>query len=103
MAKRKTVSLEKVAAEVGRLFGTTERHTRKWLEQRGAMLEALHLVRDRASDLIVELSGEKKRAFRKRAKANAKKTRLPAGHPSEMLMGRKKRRMSAATKAKMRR
>ena len=102
MAKRRTLSLEEVATEVGRLFGTTERHARKWLAQRGAMLEALHLVRDRASDLIVELSGEKKRAFRKRAAVNAKKAQVPAGHPSEMLMGRKKRRTSAATRAKMR-
>ena len=102
MAKRRTLSLEEVAAEVGRLFGTTERHARQWLAQRGAMLEALHLVRDRASDLIGELSGGKKRAFRKRAAASVQKAQIPAGSPSEMLMGRKKRRMSAATRAKMR-
>ena len=73
------MSLEEIAAEVGRLFGTTEVHARKWIEQRGAMLEALHLVRNQATDLISELSGEKKQEFTRRA-----------------------RRMSAATRAKMR-
>ncbi len=102
MAKRKTLSLEEIAAEVGRLFGTTEVHARKWMEQRGAMLEALHLVRNKATDLISELSGEKKREFKRRAQIQAGKTQVPGGHPSELLMGRKKRRMSAATREKMR-
>ena len=52
MAKRAAPSLEEIAAEVGRLFGTTEAHARKWLQQRNTMLEALHLVRNKATDLI---------------------------------------------------
>ena len=102
MAKRRVLSLEEVASEVGRLFGTTEVHARKWMEQRSAMLEALHLVRNKATDLITELSGEKKRAFKRRAQVQAGKAQIPGGHPSELMMGRKKRRMSAATRAKMR-
>ena len=42
MAKRRAPSLEEIAGEVGRLFGTTEAHARKWLQQRNTMLEALH-------------------------------------------------------------
>jgi hypothetical protein len=102
VAKRKAPSLEEIASEVGRLFGTTEAHARKWLQQRNTMLEALHLVRGKATDLIDELSGEKRRQFKKRASAQAKRAELPAGSPAELTMGRKKRRMSAATRAKMR-
>jgi hypothetical protein len=101
VAKR-TPSLEEIASEVGRLFGTTEAHARKWLQQRNTMLEALHLVRGKASDLIDELSGEKRRQFKRRATANAQRAQLPDGNPVELTAGRKKRRMSAATRAKMR-
>lgn len=102
MAKRRTPSLEEIASEVGRLFGTTEAHARRWLEQRNTMLEALHVVRGKATDLIDELSGEKRRQFKQRATAKAQRAQLPAGNPTELTMGRKKRRMSAATRAKMR-
>jgi hypothetical protein len=102
VAKRRAPSLEEIAGEVGRLFGTTEAHARKWLQQRNAMLEALHVVRGKATDLIDELSGKKRRQFKKRARAQAQRAQLPAGNPVELTMGRKKRRMSAATRAKMR-
>ena len=102
MAKRTAPSLEEIAAEVGRLFGTTEAHARKWLNQRNALLEALVLVRGKANDLITELSGEKRRQFKRRAAVVAMRTQVPDGTPGEMLMSRKKRRMSAATRAKMR-
>jgi len=102
VAKRATLSLEEIAAEVGRLFGTTEAHARKWLAQRNALLEALHLVRGKATDLIDELSGAKKRQFKRRARTQAMRAQLPDGNPMELMQGRKKRRMSAATRAKMR-
>ena len=102
MAKRRTPSLEEIASEVGRLFGTTERHARRWLQQRNALLEALSLVRGKATDLIDELTGEKRRQFKRRASAAAQRAQVPAGSANEMLMGRKRRRMSAATRAKMR-
>ena len=101
MAKR-APSLEEIASEVGRLFGTTEAHARKWLQQRNVMLEALHLVRTKATDLIDELSGEKRRQFARRAKAQVRRTQVPAGDATDLMGGRKKRRMSAATRAKMR-
>jgi hypothetical protein len=102
VAKRAAPSLEEIAAEVGRLFGTTEAHARKWLEQRGVLLDALHGVRQKATDLIDELSGEKRRRFKRRATAEATRVQVPDGHPAELVMGRKKRRLSAATRAKMR-
>jgi hypothetical protein len=102
LAKRRAPSLEEIAAEVGRLFGTTEAHARKWLQQRNTMLEALHLVRGKASELIDELSGENRRQLKRRARAQAQRVQVPTGHASEMTMGRKKRRLSAATRAKMR-
>ena len=102
MAKRRAPTLEEIAGEVGRLFGTTEAHARKWLHQRNTMLEALHLVRGKATDLIDELSGENRRQRKRRAKTQAQRVQVPAGHPSELTMGRKRRRMSAATRAKMR-
>ena len=102
MAKRRAPSLEEIAGEVGRLFGTTEAHARKWLEQRNTMLEALHLVRGKATDLIAELTGENRRQLKLRANAQAQRVQLPAGNPSDLMMGRKRRRMSAATRAKMR-
>ena len=102
MPRRKATTLEEIAGEVGRLFGTTEAHARKWLQQRNTMLEALHLVRGKATDLIDELSGAKRRQFKRRASAQRKRAQVPAGNPVELTMGRKKRRTSAATRAKMR-
>jgi hypothetical protein len=102
VAKRRAPSLEEIAAEVGRLFGTTEAHARKWLQQRNTMLEALHLVRSKASELIDELSGENRRQLKRRARAQAPRAQVPPGSPADMTIGRKRRRMSAATRAKMR-
>lgn len=102
MAKRTTTTLEEIAAEVGRLFGTTERHAKQWLQQRNAMLEALHAVRSKATDLIDDLSGAKRRHYKRRASAAARRAQVPAGGSTEILAGRKKRRLSAATRAKMR-
>ncbi len=102
MAKRRAPSLEEIAGEVGRLFGTTEAHARKWLDQRNTMLEALYLVRGKAGELIDELSGENRRQMKRRAAIQAQRVQVPTGDPSELTMGRKKRRMSAATRAKMR-
>ena len=101
VAKRRAPSLEEIAGEVGRLFGTTEAHARKWLQQRNTMLEALHLVRAKATELIDELSGGNPRQMKRRPKAQ-QRMEVPSGDASEMMMGRKRRRMSAATRAKMR-
>ena len=54
MAKR-TLGLEEIATEVGRLFGTTEKHAKNWLNQRKVLLEALSTVRDNANGLIAQL------------------------------------------------
>ena len=90
MAKRRAPTLEEIAGEVGRLFGTTEAHARKWLQQRRAMLEALNLVRDKATHLISELGG------RKSPRDTGEYLKQPNERPSK-----KRRRLSAATRAKM--
>ena len=100
MAKRTVPSLEEIAAEVGRLFGTTEAHARRWLQQRNAMLEALHLVRSKSTELIEAISGDNRRQIKRRGKAP--RVQMQTGDAAELTMGRKKRRMSAATRAKMR-
>jgi hypothetical protein len=102
VAKRTASTLEEIAAEVGRLFGTTEAHARKWLQQRNTLLEALHLVQGKATDLIDELSGQTRRQLKRRANAHPQRVQVPVGNATELTMGRKKRRMSAATRAKMR-
>jgi hypothetical protein len=102
MPRRTTTSLEDIAAEVGRLFGTTENHAKNWLSQRKALLSTLHTVRERATSLINDLSGETDRQLKRMAKVRIARTQTPDGNPVELLQGRKKRRTSAATRAKMR-
>jgi hypothetical protein len=103
MAKRHAPTLEEISAEVGRLFGTTEIHARKWLDQRTTLLEALGTVRDRASALMSELGGETSFPL---PGARRKRGRLPAAIPSSPLTDtprkrRGRRRISDATRAKM--
>ena len=78
VAKRRAPSLEEIAGEVGRLFGTTEAHARRWLQQRNAMLAALHLVRGKATELIDELSGENPRRLKRMSAATRAKMRAAA-------------------------
>jgi len=103
MAKRQTLTLEEISAEVGRLFGTTETHARKWLEQRKTLLEALGTVRDKASSLMSQLGGDNsfpwpgaKRKRGRPAKATA------AGPLTDTPRKRKgRRKISDETRAKM--
>ena len=97
MAKRQ-LGLEEVAAEVGRIFGTTEKHARQWLSQRQELLKALATVRDRASALMTELGDETPLPWRRRRKAQEG---MPLVQPG-MRESRKKRVISAQTRAKMR-
>lgn len=88
-----------IAAEVGRIFGTTEAHARRWLDQRKELVGALATVRDRASSLISELGEGVPSPFGRRKRAQ------PAGVPvlqPGMRESRKKRVISAQTRAKMR-
>jgi len=88
MAKRnREQTIETIASEVGRIFGTTEAHARRWLAQRKQLVQALGAVRDRASSLIAELSG-------------APIDGIPVIQPG-MRESRKRRVISAQTRAKM--
>jgi hypothetical protein len=104
VAKRQ-LGIEEIASEVGRLFGTTEKHARKWLDQRDALLEALGSVRDEATKLMSQIGPVPegrdipwpfKGQRRRKAKAG-----VPVVQPG-MRESRKKRVLSAATRAKMR-
>jgi hypothetical protein len=97
MAKR-ALGFEDVAAEVGRLFGTTEKHARHWLNQRQALVEALGTIRDRANALMTELGGNSLGTGRRRRRA---KEGVPVVQPG-MRESRKRRVLSAQTRAKMR-
>ena len=101
MAK-KPLGLEEIAAEVGRLFGTTERHARKWLDERQTLLEALGTVRDRASSLMAELGidGARLMAGQKRRRTSRDVKAAPLTDTPRKRRGRRK--ISEATKAKMR-
>jgi hypothetical protein len=99
MPKRQAVSLEEIASEVGRLFGTTETHARKWLEQRQTLLEALSTVRDRANNLMTELGAggsSPNRKFR-----TSKNAAGPLNDTPRKVRGRRK--ISDQTRARMKR
>jgi hypothetical protein len=98
MAKRQ-LSLEDVAAEVGRLFGTTEKHARQWLNRRQVLVEALGTIRDKATSLMTELGGETLGTGKRQGRRA--KEGVPVVQPG-MRQSRKKRVLSAQTRAKMR-
>ena len=95
---KRALSIEEIAAEAGRLFGTTEAHARRWLDQRKDLVQALSTIRDKATRLISELSGEPLRWRKGRRK---KREGVPVVQPG-MRASRKKRVISAQARAKMR-
>jgi hypothetical protein len=100
MAKRQ-MGLEEIAAEVGRLFGTTETHAKKWLDQRNALLETLGTVRDKASGLMSELGGAVPSQFGKKKLGRPQKAvaTIPLNDGPRRRKGRRK--ISDETRAKM--
>jgi len=95
---KRALTVEDIAAEVGRLFGTTEAHARRWIDQRKDLVQALSTIRDKASGLISELGGENPFPWRKGRK---KQQGVPVVQPG-MRESRKKRVISAQARAKMR-
>ena len=100
MAKRQ-MGLEEIAAEVGRLFGTTETHARRWLNQRQTLLTALGTVRDKANGLMSELGGVPS-PFGKKKRGRSAKSTIAAPLADTPRKRRGRRIMSEATRAKMR-
>jgi hypothetical protein len=104
MAKRRSLTLEQISAEVGRLFGTTESHARRWLDQRRTLLQALGTVRDKASALMTELGADNRFPFtgarRKRGRQTRAVPALPLTDRPRKRRGRRK--ISDQTRAKMR-
>ena len=103
MAKRRALTLEEISAEVGRLFGTTENHARRWLDQRKTLLHALGTVRDKASALMSELGGTSSfpmpRAQRRRGRLAVAVPASPLTDTPRKRKGRRK--ISDTTRAKM--
>jgi hypothetical protein len=104
MAKKQVLTLEEISAEVGRLFGTTELHARRWLDQRKTLLEALGSVRDKASALMGELVGENPLPWsRGKRKRGGKVKAVPASPLTDTPRKRRgRRKISDETRAKMR-
>ena len=100
MAK-KALGLEEIASEVGRLFGTTEKHARKWLDQRNALLEALGTVRDKANSLMTELGANNPMPWGKWKPGRPAKAvaNIPLNDGPRRRRGRQK--ISEETRAKM--
>ena len=101
MAKRHD-PIGDIAAEVGRLFGTTEGHARKWLSQRQELLKALSAVKERATVLIAELSAAPVARAGRRGAVRGEGENLP--QPGERMNRRGRRKgfkLAAATRAKM--
>jgi hypothetical protein len=99
VAKR-ALGLEEIAAEVGRLFGTTEAHARRWLDQRNTLLEALSTVRDKANGLMSELGGVPSPFGKKKRGRPVSITTSPLNDTPSKRRGRRK--ISDATREKMR-
>jgi hypothetical protein len=101
MAK-KPLGLEEIASEVGRLFGTTEAHARRWLDQRNTLLEALGTVRDKANSLMTEFGANSPVPWGKRRPGRPAKTvtNIPLNDGPRRRKGRRK--ISDETRAKMR-
>ena len=58
MAKKRSGSpLETFAEDLGRVLGTAENKARSWLSQRKDIAKQLTAVRDKADELLRELSG----------------------------------------------
>lgn len=103
MAKR-AASLEEIASEVGRLFGTTETHARKWLEQRQTLLEALSAVRDKANNLMSELGAGENLLGRSGKRKGRPSNNIAAGPLNDTPRKvRGRRKISEQTRAKMKR
>ena len=108
MAK-KQVGIEDIASEVGRLFGATEQHARKWLDQRNVLLEALGTVRDQANKLITDIGGAEVNRehfpwpFGKGQRGRKREGGNKAAPLTDTLGKRRgRRKISDATRAKMR-
>jgi hypothetical protein len=101
MAKSQ-MGLQEIAAEVGRLFGHTETHARKWLDQRNVLLKALATVRDKANSLMTELGANSPMPWGKRKPGRPAKTvaNIPLNDGPRRRRGRQK--ISEETRAKMR-
>ena len=80
------------AEDLGRLLGTAERRATEWLDQRQTVAVQLTAIRDKATALLSQLG---------RGSSDAPKRRKRAGGSAKRTPGRKKRIVSAESRARM--
>ncbi len=82
--------LEKAAIDLGTFFGNVARHVDSWVGERDRLAQQLRHIQSTAGDLLTKLSSAGRRA------------RTVGTRRAAQGSGKKTRRFSAATRAKMR-
>jgi hypothetical protein len=93
--------LEEFAEDLGRLLGTARSKAEGWLGQRQAIVKQLTQLRDEASKLLTQLGHGAERVIRRGRPAGSKNVvKRGPGRPKGS-GARKRRKMSAAARAKI--
>ena len=96
MAKKSgSVTLETFAEDLGKLLGSAENKARGWLDQRKSIAKQLTSVRDKADELLRELTGG---AAKMAAAVNQARRGRPPGSKNTKPAVKKRRKMSAAAR-----
>lgn len=105
MAKSETTTADKIeefAEDLGKMLGTARAKAEGWLGQRQAIVKQLTQLRDEASKLLSDLGHEAQRVVRRgrlAGRTSAGAVKRGPGRPASS--GRKRRKMSAAARAKI--
>jgi hypothetical protein len=92
---------EEFAEDLGKLLGAAQEKAQGWLGQRAQIAKALEGVRDTASRLLADLGHEAQRANRARRGRPPRSGTSQRGPGRPKGSGRKRRKMSAAARAKI--
>jgi len=91
--------IEGFAEDLGRILGTARSKADSWLGQRQAIVKQLTQLRDEASKLLTQLGQGAERVIRRGRPAGSRNVKRGPGRPKGS--GRRRRRMSAAARAKI--
>ena len=91
--------IEDFAEELGRLLGTARAKAEGWLGQRTQIAKTLQGIRDEANALLSQLGQQAERAYRRGRRLGRPAGKRGPGRPEGS--GRKRRKMSAAARAKI--
>lgn len=87
--------VEAFAEDLGRLLGSARSRAEGWLGQRKAISQSLEQIRDTATSLLGQLTG------RGSGESRSKRRGRPVGSRNAPKVRRRKRRVSAESRAKM--